>query len=66
MRTSAELVSIRTPRGVKQVVGLLASRYSHAIDLRGERELPVDELPGHLEAIAAGGSRTFSDFLFLP
>jgi FkbM family methyltransferase len=56
------VVEIRS-RTAEDVRGLLANRYSRVEDLRTETELPLEELSTYLEGVAAGGGRTFTDFL---
>lgn len=73
LRGAARLIGTGVPicssvrrRGVVEVAELLSAQYAQAIDLREERPLAVGDLPGYVTELAAGGGRTFSDFLFLP
>jgi FkbM family methyltransferase len=73
LRGAASLLDARVPlvveiraRTAPAVEAVLAQRYSSAVDLRDEVELPLARLADHLKRLAGRGGRKFTDVLLLP
>src|SRR6185437_6005093 len=70
---AASLLEARVPlvveiraRTAPAVESALADRYSRAVDLRAEAQLPLAGLSDHLKHFASRGGRKFTDVLLLP